>query len=162
MIMDLKELKRRIESLEAELNDSGMAYLDFLPVNNKPIRIYLSSWLKKSCNKKRVWKSKKFLITLKNVQYGLDPNNMRSLNGRDGVYLIDRKFRPYNEMQRKLFDQYIDKENSGYRETIKHLKWKTSLTKPVRVVSHHMRLLGLFHSGKVRDEILLVDWDETK
>lgn len=65
-------------------------------------------------------------------------------------------------MQRKIFDQFIDKENSGFKEILKKLGFPKNKINAIRVVSHHMRLLGIHFAGKDSDIIVLVNYDNTK
>ncbi len=106
--------------------------------------------------------SREMVITLTNAAYGFDERMSRSNSGRDGIFLLDRSFRPKNEMMRKLFDRYIDKPNSGFSELVQELKLKPEPLLPIRLVSHHMRLLGVLARSHEEDHLVLVDCDRTK
>jgi len=65
-------------------------------------------------------------------------------------------------MMKKLFDQYIDRPNSGIGNVVDQLGTSIDRLIPVRLVSHHMRLLSLLHRQEDKDELVLVDYDNTK
>lgn len=65
-------------------------------------------------------------------------------------------------MMRKLFDQYLDKPNSGVQEVARALDTAIDRLYPVRLVSHHMRLLGVLHRAEHEDWLVLIDYDDTK
>ena len=118
--------------------------------------------LRKQCKKGKVWKSKEMLTALKNASYGFDLNHARSPGGYDGIFLLTRDYKPKNEMMRKLFDRYLDKPDSGAEKISRIFGLQPEQLLPVRLVSHHMRLLGVLHQGPVFDYIVLVDYDDTK
>lgn len=145
--------------MDNELSKSLIvSYEDFV-VNGKPFKVYLSGSLKKHARKARVWKTNEFCLTLRNVKYGLDQNSTKSKGGRDGVYLLDRNFRPANEMQKRIFDQFIDKPSSDYAAIVDALELAHERVRAVRVVSHHMRIVGIHHSSSTEDILVLVDVD---
>jgi hypothetical protein len=100
--------------------------------------------------------------TLKNAAYGFDERQARSAGGRDGLFLLDRTFRPPNEMMRKLFDHYLDKPTSGAAELAEALGVKIDELLPVRLVSHHLRLLGVLARKENEDWLVLVDCDRSE
>ena len=63
---------------------------------------------------------------------------------------------------KKIFDQFIDKKDSGAEEISRELNLPLATLIPVRLVSHHMRLLGLLARGDAFDQLVLVDYDDTK
>jgi len=65
-------------------------------------------------------------------------------------------------MMRKLFDGYIDKPGSGVEELATALECSVSELLPVRLVSHHMRLLGVLRRTDTGDWLVLVDLDVTR
>ncbi len=65
-------------------------------------------------------------------------------------------------MMRKLFDQYLDKPNSGALEVARAFDTTIDKLYPVRIVSHHMRLLGVMYRVEHEDRLVLVDYDDTK
>lgn len=160
--MDLNELKERITACETALQTDLPVEFDRQQVAGKTQVTYLTSALLKKCKKGRVWKSQGFLITLKNIRYGFDELQSRSVSGRDGIFLIDRHFTPRNSMQKKIFDQFIDKETSGFAKLVDALNLHPGELKAVRVVSHHLRLLGFLEIRKNENILVLVDYDDEK
>ncbi len=145
--------------METALRESLLVrYGDFV-VNERAFSVFLAQKLMKEARKSKVWKSKEFCITLRNIKYGLDPEQSKSKGGRDGIYLLDKGFRPYNEMQRRIFDRFTDKPDSDYMAITEQLNLDRDKTVAVRVVSHHMRIVGIYHKGKTEDTLVLVDVD---
>lgn len=160
--MDLDELKERITACEAPLQSNLYVEFDRQQLSGKTQVTYFTSALLKKCKKGRVWKSQAFLITLKNSKYGFDELQSRSVSGRDGIFLIDRHFVPRNSMQKKIFDQFIDKETSDFAKLVDVLQLHPGELKAVRVVSHHLRLLGFMEIRKNENILVLVDYDDEK
>ena len=102
------------------------------------------------------------LATLKNAAYGFDELQARSVGGRDGIFVMDRKFRPPNEMMTKLFDRFLDKPSSGAEELATAVGVPLADLLPVRLVSHHMRLLGVLARKDDADWLVLVDCDRSE
>jgi hypothetical protein len=102
------------------------------------------------------------LAALKNAAYGFDERQARSVGGRDGIFLLDRTFRPANEMMRKLFDRFLDNPGSGAEELAGALGTPLAELLPVRLVSHHLRLLGVLARREDADWLVLVDCDRSK
>ena len=109
--------------------------------------------------KQGLWRSRELLITLKNAAYGFDGRKPRSAGGRDGVFLLDRTRRPPNAMMRKLFAGYLDKPGSGAEELAAALGATVEELIPVRLVSHHLRLLGVLVRQEDGEHLALVDLD---
>lgn len=101
------------------------------------------------------------LAALKNAAYGFDEQDARSTSGRDGLFLLDRTFRPPNAMMAKIFDRYLDSVGSGAAETAASLGVDVSELLAVRLVSHHMRLLGVLVRKPHADWLVLVDCDRS-
>lgn len=160
--MDLNELKTRITACETALQQNLLVEFDRQAVAGKMQVTFLSPALLKKCKKARVWKSQAFLITLKNIRYGFDELQSRSVSGRDGIFLIDRHFTPRNSMQKKIFDQFIDKETADFKAIVAALQLHPAELKAVRVVSHHLRLLGILEVRKTENILVLVDYDDEK
>ncbi len=160
--MEIKDVKEKISEIEDGLDDALVVEFARLNVNDRELVCYLTSILKKTCKKKKVWKSKNFLITLKNIKYGIDADNLRSKSGKDGIFLLDRNFTPKNKMQVKIFDQFIDKKTSSFKEIVAELGLNEENIEAVRVVSHHMRLLGICERGTDKDVLVLVNFDDEK
>ena len=102
------------------------------------------------------------LTALKNAAYGLDRERTRSRGGADGIFLLDRDYRPANEMMRKIFDRFLDKPDPLVAVIAERYRVSPEAMLPVRVVSHHMRLLGVFIDAGDRVQIVLIDYDDTK
>ena len=86
----------------------------------------------------------------------------RSQGGSDGIFILDRSFRAPNEMMRRIFDRYLDKPTSGIGAVAAALEIKPTELQAVRLVSHHIRLLGVLHRKTTEDWLVLVDYDDTK
>ncbi len=161
-MQDLAELKDKVTEAEVLLKAYPLVEV-FKRMNDERRRVtqvLLTERFRKKCRKGKVWKSPAFLTALKNAEYGYDPKHSRSPGGYDGVFALDRDFRPANAMMKKLFDQFIDKPGSGIDEIAEALGVAKEELIPVRVVSHHMRLLGVMHQRKGVDIIALVDFDQ--
>ena len=158
----ISEIKKFVEEIDNQLDLFHLVYYGPGGPRDQILHVYLTHRLKEKCKKGKIWKSKPFLITLRNVQYGIDLDNKRSRQGKDGIFIINRKHRPINAMQKKIFDQFIDKSRSKFKEIMWWLDWDEKNVQAVRVVSHHMRLLGVMHFNKKEYELVLVDWDNTK
>ena len=65
-------------------------------------------------------------------------------------------------MMKKVFDRYLDRADGGAQAVAKALGTSVDKLQAVRLVSHHMRLLGVLHSTKAEDWLVLVDWDAEK
>jgi hypothetical protein len=124
--------------------------------------LVVSDRLRRACRKGKVWKSNAMLTALKNAAYGLDRDHARSRGGADGVFMLDRDFRPANEMMRKIFDRFLDKPNPLVAQIAARYGAPLAALLPVRVVSHHMRLLGVCIESGDGKRLVLVDYDDTK
>lgn len=156
--MDLGELKQRLEGLE----DAEMAELVTFPTPFGAVTVWITARLRKACRKGKVWKSPGMLTALKNAAYGLDPTRQRSRGGADGIFLLDRAFRPENEMMRRVFDRFLDKPDPLVATIAKTFGVAPGALSPVRVVSHHLRLLGVLTRQPAAAQLVLVDYDETE
>jgi len=157
--MELSEIQSKLQQIEADLPLSAFSIFHSFCRNNQTINVGITMRLKKRALKDRVWKSKAMLKALKNAAYGFDEKQARSRGGADGIFLLDRDFTPKNEMMKKLFDSFIDQPKSGFKEIAAALNIKPSELLPVRVVSHHLRLLGVLHRASTEDWLILVDCD---
>lgn len=158
--MTLNDLKQLIEEVEPRLNESVFVTLHQFERNGRPLSLAITDRLRRACRKGRVWKSKPMLTALKNAGYGFERSQAQSPGGHDGIFIITRDYRPKNEMMKKLFDQFIDKPESGADAIAKALKTPLKDLIPVRLVSHHMRLLGLLKTSKDGDTLVLVEYDD--
>ena len=65
-------------------------------------------------------------------------------------------------MMKKLFDRYIDKPDSGFAELAQAMQKTPQELLPVRLVSHHLRLLGLLAQEENEDHLAVVDCDRSQ
>lgn len=158
--MNLDELKTRVAASEPELGRAPFVVVESFARDGRAIHVAVTERLRRLAKRGRVWKSPAFLTALKNAAYGFDEARARSLGGADGIFLLDRGFSPKNEMMKKLFDRYLDRADSGAQELARTLGVELARLLPVRLVSHHMRLLGVLHRGEQADTLVLVDYDD--
>lgn len=160
--MELSFLKSHLTEVEALLDEGELAELCVFETPRGRLAIVISRRFRRACLKGRVWKANAMLTALKNAAYGLDPVRTRSRGGSDGIFMLDRDFRPKNEMMRRIFDRFLDKPDPLVAALATRYGVPPAAMLPVRVVSHHMRLLGvLLETGDV-SQIVLVDFDDTK
>ena len=159
--MELAEVKDRLKAIEDVLDDSPYVLFHTFERGARPLHLAMTARLRKHARKEGVWRSREMLATLKNAAYGFDERQARSVAGRDGIFLIDRDFRPANEMMRKLFDRFLDHPGSGARELADAIEVALPQLLPVRLVSHHMRLLGVLARKDDGDWLVLVDCDRS-
>lgn len=162
MLVKLDEAKACVEAVEDRLDAEPFVVACTFEREGHGIAVALTEHLRRSCRRDRVWKSKAFLTALKNAAYGFDLARPASPGGRDGIYMLDREHRPPNEMMRKLFDRFLDRPEGGATELAAALGCELAALLPVRLVSHHMRLLGVLRRGDACDLLVLVDYDDTK
>jgi hypothetical protein len=154
---DLTTLREALEEAEGRL--AGEAYVALRPVvrDGRTIHVVLTARFHKLARRARLWKSPAILTALRNAGYGFDPAHPRSLGGRDGVFLIDRGVE--GPMTRKLYAGFLDRPNSGAAQLASYLGASLEQLQAVRVVSHHLRLLGVMHRRPTADWIAIVDFD---
>src|SRR5215467_1276246 len=150
--MELSALKERLLAIEAELADRPLVVFDTFEREGRPLTLALTERLRKRARKEGVWRSREMLATLKNAAYGFDERQARSVGGRDGIFVMDRTFRPANSMMIKLFDRFLDKPCSGVEEVAAAIGVPVAELLPVRLVSHHMRLLGVLGRTEIADK----------
>ena len=158
----LDELKRAVELIEPMLADQVFIVVKEFERDGRKLEVALTQRLRKACKKGGVWKSKAMLTALKNAEYGFDPSRAHSPGGYDGMFVLTREFRPKNAMIKKIFDRFLDKEGGPAESIAEALDVPLDELVPVRLVSHHMRLLGLLARGTERDRLVLVDYDATR
>jgi len=160
--MELSEAKERVKAIENALGDAPFVEFHTFTREGRTLRVALTGRLRKTARKEGVWGSREMLTTLKNAAHGFDESRARSVGGRDGIFVMDRSYRPANEMMAKLFDRFLDKPGSGADELSKELDVPLSELLPVRLVSHHMRLLGVLARREDADWLVLVDCDRSE
>ena len=160
--MELNDIKQKIEAVEDGLPHAPFVIFDRVTRNERTLTVALTERLRRLARKGGVWKAKGFLTAVKNIYYGLDDRRLMSRGGRDGIFLLGRTFQPKNDMMRKIFDRYLDKKGSGAEAVAKTLGASVHDLIGVRVVSHHLRLLGVLHRAEKEDWLVLVDYDRQK
>jgi hypothetical protein len=160
--MNLSEAKMMLEAVESELSDKPFVIANTFERNGRKLHVGITDRLRRIAKRGRVWKSSAFLTALKNAEYGFDESHARSIGGSDGIFLIDRNFKPQNQMMRKMFDQFLDKDIDAVSTIARELKTEADKLRAVRLVSHHLRLLGLLYQADSEDWVILVDYDDTK
>ena len=160
--MELAEAKDRLKAIEGSLADAPFVEFHAFEREGRMLHVALTERLRKAARKEGVWRSREMLATLKNAAYGFDEQKARSVGGRDGLFLMDRTFRPANQMMAKLFDRFLDKPSSGAEELATALRVPLAELRPVRLVSHHMRLLGVLAQKDDADWLVLVDCDRSE
>ncbi|MDY3563507.1 hypothetical protein R5W23_005119 [Gemmata sp. JC673] len=160
--MEIVEAKTRVKAIEESL--AGAPFVEFhaFEREGRPLHLALTERLRKAARKEGVWRSREMLAALKNAAYGFDEQHARSVGGRDGIFVMDRAFRPANEMMAKLFGRFLDKPGSGAEELAGALGLPLAELLPVRLVSHHMRLLGVLARREGADWLVLVDCDRSE
>lgn len=159
--MEPSELKQRLTAIETDLDRLPVVKLGTFDTPTGSITVALTDRLRKRCRKGRVWKSSAMLTALKNVRYGFDPQRARSRGGADGIFLLDRDFRPANAMMRKIFDRFLDRPDPLVAVLAEWLSVRADALVPVRVVSHHLRLLGVLAQRADGQGLALVDYDDS-
>jgi hypothetical protein len=160
--MDPAEAKAQLKALEGELPGATFVHFHTFVRDARPLHVCITERLRKHARKEGVWRSHEMIAALKNAAYGFDDQRARSTGGRDGIFLLDRTFKPANEMMRKLFIHFLDKPNSGADELAKALGVPCAELLPVRLVSHHLRLLGVLARHVDADRLVLVDCDRSE
>jgi hypothetical protein len=160
--MELGEAKERLKAIESELETSPFVVFHTFERSGRLLHLALTARFEKCARKEGVWRSREMFATLKNAAYGFDEKHARNTGGRDGIFLLDRDFLPPNEMMRKLFDRFLDKSGSGAAELANVLGVSQAELLPVRLVSHHMRLLGVLACKADADWLVLVDCDRSE
>jgi hypothetical protein len=159
--VELAEAKARLKAIEGDLADAPFVEFHTFERAGRTLHLALTARLRKAARKEGVWRSREMLATLKNGAYGFDEQQARSVGGRDGIFLLDRTFRPVNAMMRKLFDRFLDKPGSGAEELAAAMGVALAELMPVRLVSHHLRLLGVLARGESADWLVLIDCDRS-
>ena len=157
-----KRTKETRKKAEQSLSDSAFVPVCTFVRDELSIELAITDRFRKSCKKGKVWNTPAMFTALKNAAYGFDDTKAMSPGGIDGIFLLTRAYYPPNEMMRKLFDRFIDKPGSGVEEIANALECPLSELLPVRLVSHHLRLLGLLKCTPNRQILVLVDYDDTK
>ncbi len=157
----LSVLRQCLDEAEGELDRAAIVDLCVFDTPSGPLAVHVTERLRRACQRWRVWKTPGMLSTLRNAKYGLDRQHARSRGGSDGVFLLDRTHQPPNAMMRKLFDRFLDKPDALVEEICGRFDDRPETMLPVRVVSHHMRLLGVLLARAEQAQLILVDYDDS-
>ena len=160
--MLLQEAKDKLTQIENQSAAEIIVLFHTFERNSRKLHLAVTERLRKKSKKGKIWKSVSFLTALKNAEYGFYEKQSRSPGGADGIFLLDRNFTPKNEMTQKIFDQYIDKTDSGIDAVTGELNEVKENLSAARLVSHHSRLLGIMAHKENEDWLVLVDYDNTK
>jgi len=159
--MQLADLRQRLTDLEPVLSSTPLAEACRFITPTGLMVVSITERLRRSCDRARIWKTPAMLSTLRNAKYGLDRARTRSRGGADGVFLLDRGYLPRNEMMRKLFDRFLDRPDPLVAVVCSAFGVPSHDLVPVRLVSHHMRLLGVLVVQEEASQLVLVDYDDS-
>ena len=157
--MTLSDLEKKVERAESVLDERGAVIVHSFERKGRLLRVVLTDRLRRKCKKGKTWNTRAFLSTLENAKYGFDERRARSRGGADGIFVLNRSYSPKNEMMRKIFDRYLDRVESGAEKMARLIGTTVDELQAVRLVSHHMRLLGVMHRAEEVDWLVLVDYD---
>jgi hypothetical protein len=160
--MDLKECKQRITEAEQLLARSQLVEVARFTTPHGMLALAITDKFRKRCKKGKVWKTPAMLTAVKNAAYGFDSMVPRSRGGSDGIFCIDREYRPENSMMQKIFNQFLDKPDPLVAGLERELGAPKDRWTPVRLVSHHMRLLGVLIPLGSHSILALIDFDQNK
>ena len=157
--MKLSALREAVRDAEPTLAEHPFVVIATFETRAGALQLCLTERLRKRARKAGAWNRPALYSALKNASYGFDEARARSRGGADGLFLLDRSFRPENAMMRKLFAGYLDKPRDGAEEVASALDVPLASLLPVRLVSHHLRLLGMLARRDDADWLVLVDLD---
>ncbi|MCK9995284.1 MAG: hypothetical protein KAH56_03275 [Candidatus Krumholzibacteria bacterium] len=160
--MDLAAAKEKLQIAEVVLDVRPLAFFAEFDTPYGELKVTVTERLRRKCRKGRVWKSVAMLTALKNAVYGFDAKAPRSRGGADGIFRVDRNHRPANSMMKKLFDKFLEKSDPLVPLLANELGSPPENWIPVRLVSHHMRLLGVLSISKSTAHLALIDYDNEK
>jgi hypothetical protein len=160
--MNLDEAKQKVTTIKPQLASAAFVVFHTFTRNGRDLHLAFTERFYHTCRKGKVWQSSAFLTALKNAEYGFDLQLARSRGGRDGIFLIDRAYTPKNAMMTKLFDRYLDMPARGAALAARALGTDVAHFQAARLVSHHLRLLGVLWQDVSADWLILVDYDDTK
>lgn len=155
------DISGRLKKLGKSLDSKEIALLSEYHRDGSILSVHIIGQFCKRCRKAGVWARSELYATINNAQYGFDQSASFSPGGRDGIFRLTREYRPKNAMMKKLFDQFLDKSGSAAQEIADHFNVPKAELIPVRLVSHHMRLLGVLVSLDHHAHLVLVDVDQS-
>jgi hypothetical protein len=154
---DLAALRTELEEVEARLATEAFVALRPVVRDGRTLHVVLTRRFHRLARRARLWRSTAVLVTLKNAGYGFDPAQARSVGGRDGIFLLDRTVD--GPMTRKVYERFLDRHDSGAAELAAYLGATPEQLQAVRLVSHHLRLLGVLHRRPTGDWLAIVDFE---
>lgn len=154
---ELAHLREELEEVEARLVNEPYVALRPMVRDGRTMHVVITARFVRLARRARIWRSTAVAATLKNAGYGFDPTHARSLGGRDGIFLIDRTVD--GPMTRKLYDRFLERADSGAGALASYLGASLEQLQAVRLVSHHLRLLGVLHRRPTADWLAIVDFD---
>lgn len=157
--MESHEIKQALQDCEQTLRTNLMAKVGTFDRDGRNLQLFITTCFRKRCRKEGVWLHPDLISTVVNASYGFDPTTAMSPGGKDGIFLLTRDHRPKNEMMRRIFDKLLDKPGSDAVAIAEYFKKDLNDLQPVRLVSHHMRLLGIIIREAGWDQLVLVDLD---
>lgn len=160
--MELREIRTRVEAIETQLGCAPFVELASFRREEGALRIALTDRFRRQAERAGVWCSDGMLKNLLQAGHGLRKDRMRSLGGDDGIFVLDRNFRPENVMMRRIFGEFLDRRPAELESILGRLGCSLDHLKAVRVVSHHLRLLGIVAACDLDEWLILVDVDPTK
>jgi hypothetical protein len=160
-VKEIEQLEEELREIEPRLADLPYVLLRTFERNGRLLHRCVTDRLRRRAQRERVWGTRAMLGTVANAAHGFDEQRARSLRGRDGIFLLDRAHRPANAMMRKMFGGYLDRPDSGADAVAAALEVERTSLLPVRLVSHHLRLLGVFACKPDADFLILVDCDRS-
>jgi len=96
--MALSDIKKKLTEVENRLVERAVVELMTFDTPHGQVKVFVTDGLRRKCRRGRVWKSSEMLTAIKNVAYGFDARASRSRGGADGVFCLDRNFKPTNSM----------------------------------------------------------------
>lgn len=159
--MGKQDLSQSLKLAEKALSADDLAELATYERDGRSLTVFITKSFYKRSRKEGVWMHPELLTTLQNAAYGFNPVDARSPGGRDGIFLLTREHRPPNSMMTRIFDQFLDKPGSEAETLAERFGNAVTELIPVRLVSHHMRLLGVIVHDGDSDRLILVDLDRS-
>ena len=160
--MTLEEARKAIEEIEDRLHEESIVEAHTFVRDGRELTVSLTERARKAAKKARIWKSKEYLTAFKNAGYGFDEQRAFSGGGADGIFILTREHKPPNSMMKSMFDRFIDKPDDLAIEIADRLDLDLEELVAVRLVSHHLRLLGILCRREGGDQLIIVDHDAAK
>jgi hypothetical protein len=158
----LQEMRKHLKSLQDELKSHTAVFFGQFERDGRVIDVFVTDALYKNARRENEWASGHMVSALRNAQYGFNLDESRSNGGRDGIFILDRDYSPENSMMRKIFDKFLDNPRSSATAVAEFLGTTKEQLVPVRLVHHHIRLLGVLARRAGEDLLVLVDLDKEK